>query len=537
MTDRPEGPAERRARVTRIAARALVRLYPRAFRRRFGRAMVDDLARMVADGRSRAGTRGAAAAWVRAFRDLGRSLPAAWRAGRGERGGKHGRVTGTGGTMRIGAVVQDVRWAARGLRRSPGFTVLAVGVLAVAVAGVATGAALVDAYLLQGLPYPAAERLVSVAPPTLPWDDADPSVVEHALTWDLDVFTLVDGERPELVRSAWISPGFQEGFGLTPALGRLFRPDEFREGAAPVALLGHALWQGRYGGDPGIVGRSVTLYASDRPDDAEVFTVVGVLPRDFWYHNAYAEMLAPLRRPNPLYMARLRPGVPLAEAERTLTAAARRSGAEVPPEGIRLRRLEEAYTASVRPALGVLEAAALLVLLLACSNTAVLQLVRAAGREQELSVRRALGAGRARIARHLLSEGLLLAGAATGLGLLAAAVLCGLLAGPLESRLGVGIPGGAGALAVNGRVTVMAVALGGLAGLGFGPASGAAPSAGRSPRVAARRRTASGVVASGTCSWALSSPSRSRSWSARASRSARRGTSRRSTWASGPRGA
>lgn len=361
--------------------------------------------------------------------------------------------------------IADLRLAVRSLARARGFTAAVVVTLALAVALATSLAAIVNAYLIRPLPYPAADRLynVSYARPgqdmpagmsALPWD-AVADVVEHPISWDLDMFYLVGGDHPDRAPGAWVTPGFMDGLGIQPALGRAFAPEEYVPGGPQVALLSDALWRRRFGGDSGIVGRSFEAYVSDRPDDPELFTVIGVLAPDFWHLNPYTEILTPLRAPSYPYLVRLREGVSARTAEERLTALV--VGGAAPQEDrqpVELRLVQARYTESLRPILNAIAGAVGIVLLIGAANVAFLAVIRALRRRRELAVRFALGAGRGRVARLLVTEALVLVGAAATFGVALSAILLRLLAPSLEQQLGRRVPGGTSALSIDGTVAL-----------------------------------------------------------------------------------
>ena len=361
--------------------------------------------------------------------------------------------------------IADLRLAVRSLARARGFTTAVVVTLSLAVALAATLAAVVNAYLVRPLPYPAADRLYSVsyARPgqdmpsglsSLPWN-AVADVVEHPISWDLDVFYMIGGDHPDRAPGAWVTPGFMEGLGIAPALGRTFAPEEYVPGGPQVALLSDALWRRRFGGDSGIVGRSFTAYVSDRPEDPELFTVIGVLSPGFWHLNAYTEILTPLRAPSYPYLVRLREGVNARAAEARLTALV--GGGAAPQEdrqAVELRLVQAQYTQSLRPILNAIAGAVGIVLLIGAANVAFLAVIRALRRRRELAVRFALGAGRGRVARLLVTEALVLVGAAAALGIGLSLGLLRVLAPALEQQLGRRVPGGAAALSIDGTVAL-----------------------------------------------------------------------------------
>lgn len=351
--------------------------------------------------------------------------------------------------------VSDVRRAARMLRRDPGFSIATVLTLGVGVALVTAWAALATAYLVKPLPFPAVDRLVTVSGPGAPdWRDA-PEVFEIAVSWDLDALSIIGEGRPQSVRTSWITAGWFELSGARAKLGRLFREDETGPDGRAVAVISDALWQTRWGGDPDVVGRTFTAYSVDRPEESEVFTIVGVLEPDFWFLNGFTEVLAPLRGGRPSYMARLRSGVSPAEAQAVVRRWAETRGRE--SSDVTLRRAQDAYVEQVRPVLLTLGGVVGLVLVIALGNALSLVLVRALGREREFAVRAAIGAGRGRVARQLLTEGLVLAGAAAVAGVVFASAMLVVTRDVVPAILGTGVPGGTDALSIDGRVLAVAV--------------------------------------------------------------------------------
>jgi predicted permease len=364
----------------------------------------------------------------------------------------------------------DLRVAWRSLSKVPSFTAAVIATLALGITLEASVIAVVNAYLIRSLPYPAARRLYNVRysrpgeyPPTglaeLEWD-AVGDVVEQPVSWDLDYFYLIGGGHPEAVPGAWVTRGFMLGLGIAPALGRSFGAEEYAPGGPQVALIGHGLWQGRFGGDSAVIGRSFEAYVSDRPDDPELFTIVGVLPADFWHLNPYTQVLTPLRAPSYPYLVRLREGVPPALAERRLADLVR-AGVGTLPAGwrVELRSAHDEYAGRVKPMLLAIGTSATLVLLIAGTNVAFLVLLRGMRRQREVAVRLALGAGRARIGRLLVTESLLLSIAGGALGTLAAAILLRRLGPTIELQLGRPAPGGTAALALDPWVIAALAAL------------------------------------------------------------------------------
>ncbi len=363
----------------------------------------------------------------------------------------------------------------RSLAQARGFTLTAILTLGVGLALCLIVAAVANAYLFRPLPYPAADRLYNIqyalpnerAPrglAALDWASLN-DIVEHPIAWDLDVFYLLGGTYPESAPGAWVTPGYVRGFGVRTAIGRDLVASDFEPGRPLVALISHRLWQSRFGGDPEIVGRRLTAYVSDRPNESESIEIVGVTRPDFWHVNPYTEVLAPLRVAAYPYMLQLRDGVPARLAEDRVTRLVQSSEPSAPRAT--LISFQSGYVTSVRPVVWAIGAAAALVLVIACANVAVLMLVRSQRREREVVLRVALGASRAQVLRMLVAEALWLGVAATATGVALAIVALRWLVPFVEGFLERRIPGGATAIAFDPQLAAIAIAGGLVSTLAF----------------------------------------------------------------------
>ncbi|WP_224247770.1 ABC transporter permease [Hyalangium gracile] len=337
-------------------------------------------------------------------------------------------------------LADDLRFAARLLRRSPGFTALAILSLALAIGANTAIFSVVNGVLLRPLPFREPERLFRVMRHDSFRDDAPLSVPQYAflmrqeqpfsqmMAWLVieGGFNLTGNGPPERISAARVTASFFEVLGVSPAHGRAFHPEEDVEGGPRVVLLGHELWQQRFGARPDIVGQAIALNGEDH-------TVVGVAPPGFNFPHQ-AQLWAPLRldlatTEDAHYLGvvgRLKPEAKPSQVEALVRAQgeqlrASRPGAVRPGQRLEAGDLNSMRVREVRPALLVLLGAVALVLLIACVNLANLQLARAARRERELSVRAALGAKPSRILRQLLTESVLLSATGGVLGLALAA--------------------------------------------------------------------------------------------------------------------
>jgi predicted permease len=385
--------------------------------------------------------------------------------------------------------VQDVRYAVRALRRSPGFATIAILTLALGIGANTVSFSVLSGVVLRPLPYPAADRLVFVTTqfPTLGFDQFWMSVPEfleyRAWTRSYDAIggytvgasNLGAGEPMRPVR-ATITEDLMPALGVGPMAGRGFTSADALPGAEDVAILSAELWQRAFGSDPAAIGRVVEI-------DGSPTRIVGIMPRGFDVHDQRVELWLPLTidPQNPgnrgghfLYLiGRLKEGVSLAQARGELDALIRRWQTDFPnthtphPQAHRVRidPLKEDIVGGVSTALWVLQGAVGFVLFIACANLANLLLARAETRQREFAVRAALGAGTARLLRQFATEGLVLAVAAAVVGV---AVAYGGLRLLLGSHAA-GIPLAAG-IGIDGRVLLVTLGLAALTALVFGAA-------------------------------------------------------------------
>ena len=331
--------------------------------------------------------------------------------------------------------LHDLRYAGRALLKSPGFTTVAVLTLALGIGANTAIFSVVNGVLLKPLPFHEAERLVQVfevtrgglgtaSPPNFTDWRADNTVFREMGAYTATAGVLGGSGDPQRIAGAAVTGGFFPVLAEAPTIGRAITETDAVVGQGRVVVLGHALWQRRFGGDPGITGRTVQLDGGD-------YTVIGVMPAGFEY-PAGAEMWVPLafteedlatqRGAHYLdVIARLAPGTTVERASSEMTAIADLLEARYPDSNTGSSAvvvpLREAIVGDARPALLILLGAVGFVLLMACANVANLLLARTAARKRELAVRSALGAGQGRLVRHLLAESVLLAliGGAAGL--------------------------------------------------------------------------------------------------------------------------
>ena len=388
----------------------------------------------------------------------------------------------------IATVLTDVRHALRRLRHHPGATAFCAVVLALGIGASTAIFSVVNPILFESPPYPEAERIVAVwdniaaGPPLDVTFGTHRELVERSGSFDAIAVTrpwyptMTGQAEPERIDGQRVSASYFEVLGVPPALGRDFMPSDDRLHGPRVAILGHGLWQRRFGGDPSIVGRPIAL-------DGDSYLVIGVMPRDFENLRApSAEIWSPLQYDTSLpaqgrewghhlrMVARLRTGVGPEQARRELDTIAhdpvpefRRAAWASMERGFIVRSLQDDVAHEVTPALLAILGAALLVLAIACVNVTNLLLAQGARRRGEFALRAALGAGRARMLRQLLTESLLLACIGGALGLMVAEL--GVRA--VVALAPVGLPR-VGEIRVDGAVFAFAASITALVGLSVG---------------------------------------------------------------------
>ena len=385
---------------------------------------------------------------------------------------------------------QDIAFGARMLRRQPGFTAVAVFALALGIGATTAIFSVVDAVLWRPLPFPHADRVMSLAEqrpresrwfgPIAPADFFDwrrdnqsfSAMAAYSIVGPSGAYNLTGDGEPERVRPLEVTPAFLGVIGVMPAIGRDFRAEEETDGNDRVVLLSDALWRRRFGADPSVVGRTVAL-------NGRTFEIIGVLPAQFWWPT-HPDVVVPLalddhdrtlRAAHFLEaIGRLRDGIPQARAREDLRIIGARLSKEFPAENANhapnLRPLRDAFVGDMQTMLLVVLGAVAFVLLITCANVATLLLARAAARQKEVSIRIAVGASRGRLVQQMLTESVVIAAAGGAVGVLLAAWSLSALRALLPASFA-GLPG-IDHLGIDVRVLLAAMVVSLLTGLIFG---------------------------------------------------------------------
>jgi predicted permease len=436
---------------------ALLHLYPASFRAEYGEEMRRVFRRRLS---AASGTLDRTGVWVAAFLDL------------------------LGNAVRVHGDLlrQDARYTARTLRRSPGFAVTAVLVSALGIGATAASFSITDRVLIRPLPFADSGRLVALwqnqrgygrtelSPGNYRDWKREGTTLDAMAAYRNASMNLVGQGDPQRIEGASVTADLFPMLGREPLLGRAFTAADDRGGAPGTVLLSHGLWQGRFAGDPGVLGRKVTL-------DGEPYLVIGVMPRDFYFPTRDALLWTPIRfverdfedRTDTYLHAvgKLKRGVSLEKARAQMRLVAARLERAYPKQNAKtsatVNRLRDEISEQSRLLLTALFGASLGVLLIACTNLANLLLARALARRRELSVRSAMGAGRDRLVRQLLTESLILAACGGLLGMLVAVAAAPVLTFLIPTSFPIPAMG-----ELDTRMLIFAALLTGVTGIGFG---------------------------------------------------------------------
>src|SRR4051812_34636715 len=436
--------------------RALLYLYPASFRNEYAGEMCAVFARR----RAASGPFGAIGLWLETIPD----------------------VIVNAALVHADLLRQDLSYTIRMLRRSPGFAITALLIVSLGIGATTAAFSVTDFVLLRPLPFFQPDRLVKLYERTPAYGrlelsaanyrdwKAGATVFESLGLYHAAAGNLISGGEPVRVDGVAVSADLMPTLRVQPLLGRLFSAPDDRAQAPGTIIFSYRLWQTQFGGDPAIVGKQVRL-------DTESYTVIGVMPREFRFPSADTLFWTTVRFDEQAYadrtdnwhygVGRLRPGVTSAQAQAEMDVLAARTKQQYPVEnkntGAVLVPLSDSVPQQARMLLYALSGAAACVLLIACANLANLLLARALERRRELAVRTAMGAGRERMVRQLMTESLLLAigGGALGVGIAYAAV-------PLLNRLVPTTLPLASAPTVDLRVLAFAIVLTVVTGMVFG---------------------------------------------------------------------